>query len=293
MALLRSQKRVNKRRKGRLAVVLPWLRRFGIGAAVAVFVLWLGAWMWLGGGFESAGKWTRQQTVKTTAAMGFKVENILVEGRHYTDPDILLGLLNTRKGDPLFAVNPLEAQDLIRQISWVQDVVVERRLPDTVYVHIAERTPMALWQTEGKLKLIDTDGQVIATGGMARFQGFVIVMGQNAPDHAGALMQALQSHSDIFPRVQAAKWVGDRRWDLIMTNSIEVRLPEGDVGPALDRLAQAQAESGLMDTELSAIDLREKDRIILRTKPGKVQDYMSGAEGSGATQAGLKTGNSI
>ena len=44
---------------------------------------------------------------------------------------------------------------------WVKDARVSRRLPDTLVIDIVERTPAALWQSEGRLALIDNEGVLL------------------------------------------------------------------------------------------------------------------------------------
>ena len=51
-------------------------------------------------------------------------------------------------------------QRLIR-FGWVKDARVLRRLPDTLVIDIVERRPAALWQSQGQLALIDSEGVVL------------------------------------------------------------------------------------------------------------------------------------
>jgi hypothetical protein len=78
---------VNKRRKGPLAFIVPWLRRFGILLLVGVFGVWLGAWLWVSGGFHTANSYIDNKVLELTSGFGFKVENIKVEGRVYSNAE--------------------------------------------------------------------------------------------------------------------------------------------------------------------------------------------------------------
>ena len=269
------QSNFNKRRKGFMAVVIPWMRRFGIALAVFVGVIWVGSWLYLSGALARANDWAQDKIVMASAEAGFTVDNILVEGRNYTDPTVLLAIVNVQKGDPLFSFNPQDAQDLIAQIGWVENVQVERRWPDTIYIGLTERTPMVLWQSDKRLKLLDSNGEVIVTDNLQRFAELVMISGSGAPEHAKALMGDLSAEPEILKHIETAKRVGQRRWDLRTKNGVEIQLPEEDVGLALRRLAGAQEEDGLLDKDIVSIDMREPDRISVRTKPGQVQNYQS------------------
>ncbi|MCB9982477.1 MAG: FtsQ-type POTRA domain-containing protein [Rhodospirillales bacterium] len=223
--------------------------------------------------------------------MGFAVTDILVEGREYTDPHVLLAIVNIRKGDPLFAFNPRQAQELISQISWVNKAQVERRWPGTIYIGLEERQPLALWQSDKHLKLLDSKGKIIATSDLQRFADLVLVMGRGAPAAAPELIGNLKAEEKIYPRVETAKWIGERRWDLKLKNGMEIKLPERDASLALRRLAEAQGYDGLLDKDLLSIDMREPDRITIRTKPGAVQEYKTDLKIEAATRS--KAGNNI
>jgi cell division protein FtsQ len=264
---------MNKRRKGFLAVFFPWLKRFGIAFGVFVGVLWLGAWMVMSGTLERSQNWMQQQVLMASADMGFVVENILVEGREYTDPQTLLAVLNIEKGDPLFSFDPKAAQELITQISWVDHVRIERRWPDTLYIGITERVPMALWQHDNQVKLLDQKGGVILTENLERFKGLKIVMGADAPEFSVELMENLSGEPALAARVLAARRLGERRWDLVLDNGLVVKLPEQDMALALSRLAREEQESGVLQRDILSIDMREEGRMTVQARPGAVQEY--------------------
>ena len=270
------QSSFNKRRKGVLAVVIPWVRRFGIGLAVTVGLIWVGAWLHLSGSLARAGDWADERFEIATADMGFKVENILVEGRQYSDTGVLLAIVNVQKGDPLFAFDPQSAKDSITRIGWVEDVQVERRWPDTIYIGLKERQPLALWQSDKRLKLLDNKGEVIATDNLQRFSDLILVSGKGSSETAAQLVGNLKAEPIIFERVETAQRISERRWNLRLKNALEIKLPEEDIGLALRRLSTAQEEDGLLDKNIVSIDMREIDRISVRTKPGAVQEYSSG-----------------
>lgn len=220
-----------------------------------------------------------------SASHGFIVHDVLVEGRVNADPQVLLGLLNVDRGDPIFAFDPRAAQAQLQMESWIESVRVERRLPGLVYVTLKEREPFALWQNHGKLRLIDPRGVVITdvVSDMARFQSLPLVVGDGAQMAAYGLFNLLRAEPELMKRVEAATYVGGRRWDLKLKNDIAVRLPETDLALALRRLAEAQELDLLLDKELESVDLREEGRLVVRTKPGAVQDY----------QASYKPGSAI
>lgn len=258
------------------AVVVSWLKQFGKVTAILIFIGWLGAWFFLSDADTRSVEWTKEAALGTTVDMGFKIENILVEGRVNTDVDVLKGLLNAEKGDPLFAFNPREARDLVERIAWIRSARVERRWPDTVYVELEERRPLALWQKDKKLKLIDERGDVITDYNLARFEDLIVVVGDRAWAQAPVFLAVLAAEPEIEKRVESASWIGNRRWDLKLKEGTVVKLPENDTDFALRRLAMAHAEDNLLDLDVKAIDLREPEKIVIRSAPGEAQEYKAG-----------------
>lgn len=226
-----------------------------------------------------SGVWTRTQDKIETAALdktaewGFAVKNIMVDGRNHTDVDALKAMINMEKGDPIFAFHPGEAKAMIEKLSWVKSAHIERRLPDTIYIKITERKPMALWQRNQKLSLIDADGVVLTDQNLGAFKNFLIVVGDEAPQHAADLMTMLLAEPVIAKRVEAATLISGRRWDLKLKSGADVKLPEEELGLALRKLAVNHEEEALLDKDVLSIDVREEGRITVRTKPGSAQDF--------------------
>lgn len=259
---------------------MRFFRRTGLMLGGAALLLWGAACFWLSHMPQKIVRGAETGLQQFAAGQGFAVKDILVEGRENTDPDVLRALLDIERGDPIFAFDPDEAKELIERISWVREAHVERRLPDTIYIGLVERRPLALWQNKGKVRLIDVDGVTLADRGLDQFAGLVIIVGEDAPAYAPELLRLLHAEPALEDRVEAATRVGGRRWDLRMKSGAVAKLPEGDLGLALRRLAKAQEEEGLLDKEVETIDLREDNRITVSTKPGAVNKYQAAATGN-------------
>lgn len=278
----------NKHRKGVKSFVFPWLRRFGVVCLVLAGFTWLGAWLVMSNTTTKISIWAHNETIEITSALGFNVDDILVEGRVYTDPGILKAIINIEKGDPLFSFNPQSAQDMIEKISWVKTAHVERRWPNTIYIGLEEHTPIALWQKDKQLHLLNTEGETIASKSLAPFKDLIIVIGEDAPKHTPDLIANLKAEESVFERVESASRISERRWDLTLKNGMKIVLPENDIGLAIHRVAKAQEEDNLLEKDLMSLDVRDPSRMIVRTAPGAAQDYKAGYQ-----KAVSNSGNNI
>jgi cell division protein FtsQ len=195
-----------------------------------------------------------------------RVQDIQIEGRANTPEPLLMAALGVAKGDPILNFSVSGARDRIESLSWVEHVAVERRLPGTIWVDLKERRPFAIWQNEKKFVLIDRDGQIVTNEAVASFVDLPLVVGQGAPAHAAALLDALSAEPDIRARTEAAVRVGDRRWNLQLKNHIIIMLPEGHEDIALKKLHDLQTNQALLDRPLVFVDLRLPDRLAVRTR---------------------------
>src|SRR6201987_2384331 len=145
-----------------------------------------------------------EKVIQGTGLLGFTVADITVEGRETTDRETILAALGAGPGTPILAVNPTRAKEQLETLPWVRSAVVERRLPDTLYVSLVERKPLALWQHGGKLELIDREGAAIPGTRLDWFAKLPMVVGEHAPSHAAEFLDMLASEPDLAARVSAA-----------------------------------------------------------------------------------------
>jgi cell division protein FtsQ len=197
---------------------------------------------------------------------GFRVDDIFVEGRVKTPRDQLLAALEVKRGDAIFAIDLAAARRRVEMIPWVRTAVVERRLPGQIHLVITERAPIALWQSKGRYFLVDRDGQIVGDQ-IDDYPDLPLTVGEGAPDHAAQLVALLQSEPALKIRFKAATWIGDRRWNLMLDRTpdgIEVRLPEEHAEDAWHELARLENDQKLLERQISVIDLRLADRLVLR-----------------------------
>ena len=167
-----------------------------------------------------------QSMVDGSARMGFVVRDVFVDGRTETPKKTLLDAVAVKRGAPILAVDLEAVRQRVEALPWVRQASVRRVLPDTLVVDIIERRPLALWQHDKKFALIDEEGQVILRDDVGPFSDLMVVVGDDAPANATALVRMLASEPDLLPRVKAAVRVGGRRWNVHMDDGIDVKLPE-------------------------------------------------------------------
>ena len=204
---------------------------------------------------------------RATAAFGLSVDEVFVEGRMRTSPERLLAAVGVARGDPIFGFDPQAAKSRIEALTWVRQVTVERRLPSVIFLRVEERHPIALWQVEGQMAVIDETGAVIAGARPEDYAGLTLVVGPDAPTHAAGLLRLLDGEPELRRRVVAAVRVGGRRWNLRFHGGTDVRLPETGAAEAWAQFARIERQHGVLQRDVDSIDLRLPDRLVVRTAP--------------------------
>lgn len=272
MPTLRASERPNGRgrKPARRKAPPRWLRPTLRGAAMVGVLGALGGGAWW---FQEAGHtraiatWAEQTTERVGAGFGLSVREILVQGRVESDRAAVLAAIGSGRGEPILAFDPLAAKQRLEALPWVRRATVERRLPDTIYVRLDERRPLALWQKDGRFALVDREGEIIQRSGLERFRHLPLIIGEGAPDHAPALLATLASEPDLQGRISAMTRVSNRRWTLTFDNGVELHMPEQDIGRAWAKFADTERRQGLLNRDITAVDLRLPDRLVVRLSP--------------------------
>ena len=194
--------------------------------------------------------------VSATADAGMTVQSIQTEGQNRVSTATIRAALAIDVGTPIFEVDLDATRDRVQDIGWVESAIVERRLPSTLHVSIIERTPVALWQRNQQLVMVDRAGKEITTESVGRFGHLPVIVGDGALDHMPTLLDAMATAPLLSERVQAAIWIGGRRWTLHFDNGLEAKLPEVEIG-----------DHRLLDEPIAVVDLRLPDRTIFRSRP--------------------------
>jgi cell division protein FtsQ len=255
------------RRKG-LPKSLRTALRWGLPAVLFATAAVGGTWIYTSGRVEASIAAARDGAIGLTARAGLRVQNVLVLGRNRADRDEVTRALGAVRGQPILAFDPHAAKTRLEKINWVRAAEVERRLPDTIYLRLVEREPLALWQHDGKLALIDREGVVITREHLGRFPGLPMIVGANAAEHAEKIIDILRARPAVAETVSAIVRVAGRRWDLRLKNDVTVQLPEDGAARAVARLAGLIARDGILTRDVIAIDMRLPDRLVVRTRHG-------------------------
>ena len=211
-----------------------------------------------------------QETAEAASRAGFEVRHVELRGVANSPR---LGVYTAALEGPtnsMLLVSLDAVRDRLRALPWVADASVARRLPDTLIVDIVERKPIALWQYRQRLLAIDKTGRPLTADRLDRFPSLPLIIGPEANTHAEQMIALLADHQHIAASVDAATFVGQRRWDLRFKTGETLSLPEGDAEAraALTRFEALDRKSGLFGKGFSRFDMRLPGRMTVRVTAG-------------------------
>jgi len=185
---------------------------------------------------------------------------------HYTRTEEVLKAIGLTQGEDMSKIDLKTIEQKIYELPWVRSVIVEQYWPNKLKLTIEEKVPLALWQHNRQYHPLDEQAEIINT--TKQFPAdLLLVVGADAPKHLIALVRDLEQVPDIYQYVRAAVRINERRWNLKLFDAekgLDVLLPDSGVLEALQRLETHNKKEKLIKRQLAVIDLRTKDKVILK-----------------------------
>lgn len=212
-------------------------------------------------------RWFMSHLFEAAAEEGLVLENVMIEGQHNLSTEDIAVTLNADVGTPLLSI-PLEhVRETLLKNDWVKDITIERRFPNTIYIGVTERKPIAIWQQNKKLYLVDDEGKTITPNDITKFMGLQHIIGSDAPIHAASLAEYTAADEELKKHIVSAVRYGERRWNLILDQDITIKMPENGFATAYTYLSKLNQSNKLFDQNYKMIDLRDESKYFFEKKP--------------------------
>jgi cell division protein FtsQ len=196
--------------------------------------------------------------------VGFGLDAVTISGeRELTEKEILDAAKIGPRNSLLF-LDVTQVRRSLEAMPLVKSASVSKLYPSRILIEVEERRPFALWQKEGQVQIVATDGMPIDDLHNARFAALPLVVGDGANERLDEYVSLLDAAGDLRSRIRAGMLIAKRRWTLKMTNGVEVALPEINPQAAVAQLAQLQREAKVLDKDILSLDLRVRGRLVAR-----------------------------
>ena len=219
-------------------------------------------------------------------AAGFRIVSVALAGQHHISREDVLAAAGVTDTTSLLFLDVEQTRERLKSNPWIADATVLKLYPGELQIGIREREAFALWQKDGRVSVIADDGTVLEPYVAPRLIELPLVVGRGAETRAKEFLAMLDRHPDLRASVRATVLVGERRWNLRLKNGVDVRLPETDVAPALERLVALDKEKNLTTRDIVAIDLRLPDRVTVRLSEAAAQARIDAAKDKAKKKGG-------
>lgn len=198
--------------------------------------------------------------------VGFQSADISVEGAGRLSRADVLRIAGITESSTLFLIDADATRTRLMRNAWIAEATVAKLYPDRLEITIAEKKPFAVWQSRGNFFVIAKDGAVIDQLARERVRdaGMPIVVGEGAERRAQDFLAVLDRFPVVRGETMAAVLIAERRWNLRLKNGTDVRLPEEDADVALMRLVALDRDKHILSRDVSMIDMRLPDRVVVR-----------------------------
>lgn len=213
--------------------------------------------------FENLKKDIQTKFYNITAKVGLVLENLEIGDLKNVTAQEIVECLNADKGIPIFSIDLANVKKRLEENTWVESVIIARKFPSTIAIQVKERTPIAIWQFEGRLYLIDSEGNRIDTYHGQKFENLIQVVGIDANIYAQNLLNELNKYPALAARVKSAVRYGQRRWNLNFNDNFTVKMPEKDFSRAYQYLADLNKNAKLFGNNYKTLDLRDVEKYYL------------------------------
>ena len=243
-----------------VAATLLYRRVFGGFALLSLTVAGLALWL-LG---IPQGWWF--EAAQAAGRAGYEVRHVEVNGVHHGSKLPVYAAALDGPTNSMLIVDLEAARQRLRALPWVADASVARRLPDTLLISITERTPVALWQYQQRVAVIDRTGAPLTRDNLERFAKLPLVVGEGANTRIHDFLILMADHGELAKKVDAAIYVGNRRWDLRFKSGETLALPEGDraARAALISFESMDRGEGLLAKGFARFDMRLPGKMTVR-----------------------------
>ncbi|WP_426040366.1 cell division protein FtsQ/DivIB [Brevundimonas sp. TWP2-3-4b1] len=240
------------------AVVLSICAGFGVLALVLA----------TGARAERIGQSVTHGMDQITTGMGLKLRRVHITGASAEATPAIQRALNVEAGQPITSLDLDALQASIQAVGWVKEARVVRLLPDTLIVEVREHDRLAVWQTGGRVFVIDGEGRAIPGADAGRYPGLPLVVGVGADKAAGDILPLLTQRPRLMSRIDALVRVDERRWDLRLKDGGIIQLPAVKQEAALIQLDALDQRERLLELGFSRIDLRTEGQVAVRPGAG-------------------------
>ena len=166
----------------------------------------------------------------------------------------------------LFCIDLRATKDSLEELDWIKKANLKLIFPSELKINIYEEEPKFILDNGNLSFLVNSLGKKIEAVGANKnlYENLLVISGDNVMGRISDLKKILNTAPELAKNITSAKLISNRRWSLVYSYFTTLDLPENNPEKAFRKLALLNKKHGIISDNLRKIDLRVKDRMIIK-----------------------------
>ena len=130
-------------------------------------------------------------------SVGFRIVAVSLTGSKEVSREEILTTAGVTGRASLLFLDADAARAKLMANPWIGDAAVLKLYPDRLQITVTERQAFALWQKDGRVSVIASDGTVLEPFVEGRYVGLPVVIGNGAESAAKDFLAVLDRYPDV------------------------------------------------------------------------------------------------
>ena len=198
-----------------------------------------------------------------------EIKGIEISGNKLLSEDDVLEVIDLKKGDKIYELSAKKMREQLLVKEEVKNIDVSINYSGLIKIGIEEKKPFAIWWLDNTSWLIDENGdKILQISDKEKYTNLMIVFGQNIKGKLKIFLDIVKL-SPLYKEITTMHYIGNRRWDVYLNDTIIIKLPEQDVGLALENAGIFLKNPKYQD-RIDIVDLRLYPKRVFLTLKEKI-----------------------
>ena len=194
----------------------------------------------------------------------YNLSNITISKLKYVEKNEILKYFEPHMKSSIFFIPIKDIAHEIKKNHWIKNFKITNDYKNTVNIFIEEEIPIGVYDNLNQ-KLLFSENLVIlgVVKNYKKYQDLIIFYGENSVYNSKKLLKDLSEL--IKEDIISAEFIKNRRWNLVLKNSIVLKLPEENILDSLEKYKEIYKNLSNKDLKyIKSIDLRIKNQAIIK-----------------------------
>jgi cell division protein FtsQ len=204
----------------------------------------------------------------------FQISLLAIEGAAPTTQDDIREVMQLDLPSSTFDLDLNALREMVEDLPSVANAALRVRQKGVLEVTVSERSPAMLWRNREGVAVVDAEGVVISdVASRTDRPDLPLIAGAGANEQVPQAMSLWAIAAPLGDRLRGLVRIGERRWDVVLTNDLRIQLPTDNPELALERVIALHRVQDVLNRDLNAVDMRLAGRPTLRMNPDAVKRW--------------------